>query len=87
MELKTDLDYLISIEIEENPIYTLVSGPITFQNNEFISSLKDLPGGIGLLLMTSNNDRKLMVRPNSNNAYFSNALPSMIVVSRMGGAF
>lgn len=48
LELDSDLDYLTSIGIEENPIYTLVSGPITLRNDESVFSLKDLPGGIGL---------------------------------------
>lgn len=48
MELDSDLDYLASLGIEENPIYTLISGPITFLNDDQPMSLNNLAGGIGL---------------------------------------
>lgn len=48
LELDSDLDCLASLGIEENPIYTLISGPITLVNDNQPISLTKLAGGIGL---------------------------------------
>lgn len=48
LELDSDLDYLASLGIEENPIYTLVSGPITLVSDNQPISLTNLAGGVGL---------------------------------------
>ena len=52
VELDTDIEYLDSIGIVENPQITLVSGPLIFSSKNLIVDLAELPGGIGLSFET-----------------------------------
>ena len=52
LELDTDIEYLDSIGIVENPQVTLVSGPLIFSSENLCVDVAELPGGIGLAFET-----------------------------------
>jgi hypothetical protein len=52
IELDTDIEYLDSIGIVENPPITLVSGPLIFSSRNLSIDVAELPGGIGLSFET-----------------------------------
>lgn len=52
IELDTDIEYLDSIGIVENPQITLVSGPLIFSSGNICTDVAELPGGIGLSFET-----------------------------------
>lgn len=52
LELDTDIEYLDSIGIVENPQITLISGPLIFGNKNNEVDAAELPGGIGLTFET-----------------------------------
>lgn len=52
IELDTDIEYLDSIGIVENPQISLVSGPLIFNSINSSVDVAELPGGIGLSFET-----------------------------------
>ncbi|MFE7060785.1 Wadjet anti-phage system protein JetD domain-containing protein [Sutcliffiella sp. NPDC057660] len=52
IELDTDIEYLDSIGIVENPQITLISGPLIFSSRNLTVNVAELPGGMGLSFET-----------------------------------